>query len=229
VFTVGHQVDELVRRHRGGSRKEVRARTLQLLRDVNLPDPELVVRRYPHELSGGMAQRVVIALALAGEPKLLIADEPTTALDVTVQAEILELLRKLQADTGMAVLLISHDWGVVADLCQRAYVMYAGQVVESASVEKLFDQPAHPYTAGLLGCAPRRARPGRRLPAIPGMVPDPRSRPTGCHFQPRCSLATLACAAAPIPMVDARTDHHTRCIHHTEVEGGEDATSAAVA
>jgi peptide/nickel transport system permease protein len=228
VFTVGHQVDELVRRHRGGSRRAVRARTIELLRDVNLPDPELIVRRYPHELSGGMAQRVVIALALAGQPKLLIADEPTTALDVTVQAEILELLRKLQAANGMAVLLISHDWGVVADLCQRAYVMYAGHVVESASVGELFDQPMHPYTAGLLGCAPRRAQPGRRLPAIPGTVPDPRGWPAGCHFQPRCPLATPACAA-PIPMVEPVTDHHTRCIHHTEVKGGEDGARAAVA
>ncbi|GHF55977.1 peptide/nickel transport system permease protein [Amycolatopsis bartoniae] len=228
VFTVGHQVDELVRIHRGGSRKQVRARTLQLLRDVNLPDPELVVRKYPHELSGGMAQRVLIALALAGEPKLLIADEPTTALDVTVQAEILELLRTLRARTGMAVLLISHDWGVVADLCTRAYVMYAGHLVETATVEELFDHPRHPYTAGLLGCAPRRAEPGQRLPAIPGTVPDPRHWPTGCHFQPRCPLATDDCAV-PVPLLEPRTGHRARCIHHDRVEGGERDARTAVA
>ncbi|WP_236790585.1 dipeptide/oligopeptide/nickel ABC transporter permease/ATP-binding protein [Amycolatopsis sp. GM8] len=226
VCTVGRQVDELVRRHEGGNRKQVRARTIELLGDVNLPDPERTVRRYPHELSGGMAQRVLIAMALAGRPKLLIADEPTTALDVTVQAEILELLRKLRAETGMAVLLISHDWGVVADLCQRAYVMYAGHVVESASVDELFDGPLHPYTAGLLGCAPRRARPGRRLPAIPGTVPDPRTWPAGCHFAPRCPMATEACAAAAIPLFEPATGHETRCIHHTQVKGGENAAVA---
>jgi peptide/nickel transport system permease protein len=221
VFTAGQQVDELVRRHHGGSRAAVRARTLRLFADVNLPDPEAVAGRYPHELSGGMAQRVALAMALAGEPRLLIADEPTTALDVTVQAEILDLLRRLQAERGMAVLLISHDWGVVADMCQRAYVMYAGHVVETGDVTALFDQPMHPYTAGLLASTPRRSLPREHLAAIAGTVPDPAHWPAGCHFAPRCPLATPECTQAPIPLLEPATGHRTRCIHYTEVGGGD--------
>lgn len=221
VFTAGQQVDELVRRHHGGSRSSVRACTLQLLADVNLPDPEAVAGRYPHELSGGMAQRVAIAMALAGEPELLIADEPTTALDVTIQAEILDLLRRLQAEHDMAVLLISHDWGVIADMCQRAYVMYAGQVVENSDVTAMFAHPRHPYTAGLLGSAPRRATPREHLAAIPGTVPDPTRWPTGCRFAPRCPLATAECTTAPITLLEPATGHRTRCIRHTELDGGD--------
>jgi peptide/nickel transport system permease protein len=220
MFTAGQQIAELVRRHRGsGSRKEIRTRTLDLLATVSLPEPDRVARRYPHELSGGMAQRVAIAMALAGEPRLLIADEPTTALDVTVQAEILALLGNLQADRGMAILLISHDWGVVAAACHRAYVMYAGHVMESCAVEEMFDQPRHPYTLGLLNSAPGRARPRTRLAAIGGAVPDPGSWPPGCHFAPRCPFATPECSSAPVPLLLPTPGHGTRCIHHERVSG----------
>ncbi|AEW99840.1 dipeptide/oligopeptide/nickel ABC transporter permease/ATP-binding protein [Streptantibioticus cattleyicolor] len=217
MVTVGRHVDELVRRHHGGNRKASRARTLDLLSAVRLPDPERTADRYPHELSGGMAQRVAIAMALAGEPELLIADEPTTALDVTVQAEILTLLRTLQHDKGTAILLVSHDWGVVAEMCSRAYVMYAGHMVESAPVTRLLDHPRHPYTAGLLACAPRHARPRGRLPSIPGTVPDPGRRPDGCHFAPRCPLSTTECTTGPVPVFQPDAGHRTRCLHHTDV------------
>ena len=223
VFTVGHQLTELVRRHHGGNRKAARGRAAQLLADVRLPKPGDVLRRYPHELSGGMAQRVAIAMALAGDPQLLIADEPTTALDVTVQAEILDLLRALRQERQMAILLISHDWGVVTDLCQRAYVMYAGHVVESAEVTELVENPRHPYTEGLLGCSPHRAIPRTTLRAIPGLVPGPGEWPAGCHFQPRCELSTADCSIAPIAMAETGPGHDARCVHHRDVpQGGHD-------
>jgi len=180
---------------------------------VELPDPGSVARSYPHELSGGMAQRVAIALALAGTPDLLIADEPTTALDVTVQAEILNLLRALRARTGMAVVLVTHDWGVLADLCERAVVMYAGEVVEQASVSDLYHGPRHPYTLALLAANPHLAAVGQALPAIPGTVPPPSAWPTGCHFQPRCPYATEECGVGAIPLTTVATGHDTRCIH----------------
>jgi len=230
AFTVGHQVAEFVRRHRRTSRAQARAQTLELLARVNLPDPAAVARRYPHQLSGGMAQRVAIAIALAGQPKLLIADEPTTALDVTVQAEILDLLVDLQQTTGMSILLISHDWGVVAGICQRAYVMYAGHLMETAPVTDLFARPRHPYTAGLLASVPGAARPGERLPAIPGTVPEPGERPAGCRFHPRCPLATAQCAAAPVPVVRVADGHASRCLHHDQVQrGGEHGLPTAAA
>ncbi|MGI6870550.1 dipeptide/oligopeptide/nickel ABC transporter permease/ATP-binding protein [Amycolatopsis sp. 3B14] len=221
VFTVGQQIDELVRRHDRLPRRHVRARTLELLTAVRLPDPEGVAARYPYQLSGGMAQRVVIALALAGRPELLIADEPTTALDVTVQAEILDLLRQLQGETGMAILLITHDWGVVADLCDRAYVMYAGHMVESAPTEEMFDVPLHPYTAGLLRSSPRLAEPGLPLPAIEGTVPEPRDWPAGCHFAPRCPLATAVCREGAIAVAEPEENRRTKCIRFDEVRRGE--------
>ncbi|HEY0448638.1 dipeptide/oligopeptide/nickel ABC transporter permease/ATP-binding protein [Actinophytocola sp.] len=228
MFTVGHQVGELVRRHHGGSRRAARSRALELLASVRLPDPAGVARRYPHELSGGMAQRVAIALALAGDPDLLIADEPTTALDVTVQAEILELLAGLQQARGMAILLISHDWGVVAAHCRRVYVMYAGHVVETAPVGELLTEPRHPYTAGLLGCAPRRARPRTPLHPIPGVVPELGHRPGGCPFHPRCALATADCATGTIPAAEPEPGHHTWCLHHTELaKEGDDEPAVA--
>ncbi|SEL30174.1 dipeptide/oligopeptide/nickel ABC transporter permease/ATP-binding protein [Streptacidiphilus jiangxiensis] len=212
TFTVGRQLAEAVARHSGCGRKAARVRAVDLLARVNLPDPAAVAARHPHQLSGGMAQRAAIALALAGEPRLLIADEPTTALDVTVQAEILGLLRSLQTETGMAVLLITHDWGVVADLCDRAVVMYAGQVVEQADVAALFSRPLHPYTAGLLAANPHAAVPGEPLPTIPGTVPPPGAWPDGCRFAARCALATDACAA-PVPLTEPEPDRTTRCVH----------------
>jgi len=224
VFTVGCQLGELVRLRHGGSRAELRSRTLDLLRDVNLTDA--VARRYPHELSGGMAQRVAIAMALAGEPSLLVADEPTTALDAAVQAEVLGLLGRLRAERGMAILLITHDWSVVSSFCERAYVMYAGHIVESGPAEELLAHPRHPYTDGLLGAMPSRARPGTRLTAIPGSVPDPAHWPPGCHFAPRCTLATAECAAAPVPVFEPATGHRTRCLHHAKLLPGGERASA---
>jgi peptide/nickel transport system permease protein len=217
VFHVEAQIAEVVRRHERCSRPAARRRALELLERVRLPDPQRVARRYPHELSGGMAQRVAIARALAGRPRLLIADEPTTALDVTVQAEILDLLRELQSAQGMAILLVTHDWGVVADLCERAVVMYAGQVIERAGVARVFQEPLHPYTAALLAADPHNTTADGVLATIPGTVPAPGSWPAGCHFHPRCRHATADCARATIPVVKRCEGRETRCIHHAEL------------
>jgi peptide/nickel transport system permease protein len=216
-FRVGVQIADILRTHLGLSRRQARGRAIDLLERVRLPDPTAVARRYPHELSGGMAQRVAIARALAGEPKLLIADEPTTALDVTVQAEILDLLRDIQAEHEMAALLITHDWGVVADLCDRAVVMYAGQVVERADLQPIFRQPLHPYTEALLASNPHNAPEEELLPTIPGSVPKPGAWPTGCHFHPRCRYVTGACRERPIALERPRADRETRCIHHEQL------------
>ena len=219
AFTVGAQLAEIVRRHHGVSRRDARSRVLDLLRKVHLPDPEGVARKYPHELSGGMAQRASIARALAGSPVLLIADEPTTALDVTVQSGILDLFRELQ-DDGMALMFVTHDWGVAADMCDRAIVMYAGQVVEQAELEGIVETPRHPYTAALLSSDPHRLVEGsRRLPTIPGTVPQPGAWPTGCHFKPRCRLATDECAAGLIPLLEIGVRRESRCIHVDELVG----------
>ncbi|MFE3177872.1 dipeptide/oligopeptide/nickel ABC transporter permease/ATP-binding protein [Amycolatopsis sp. NPDC059090] len=211
AFTVGAQLIETIRL-RGSSRTDARARAIELLSMVRLREPEAVARRYPHELSGGMAQRIGIALALAAEPRLLIADEPTTALDVTVQAEILDLLAGLSRETGMAVVLVTHDWGVLAAVCDRAVVMYAGEVVEQGSVDHLLDAPQHPYTRGLAESNPALTPPGQRLSAIPGSVPSPAEWPAGCHFQARCALATAACADQPIPVVTTAPGRESRCL-----------------
>jgi peptide/nickel transport system permease protein len=212
TFTVGSQLREVIRRHAGLGRKQAGERAEELLRMVNLRDPAGLLGRRPGELSGGMAQRVAIALALAAEPRLLIADEPTTALDVTVQAEILGLLHDLRRRLGMAVLLITHDWGVLADICDRAAVMYAGEIVETATVEQIYAAPRHPYTRALLAANPHRAPFGKPLPAIAGTVPRPGGWPAGCHFRPRCPLATAECAAAEIPLVRLADDRTSRCI-----------------
>jgi peptide/nickel transport system permease protein len=217
LFRVGAQIAEVVRRHKRCSRREATGRAIELLEQVRLPDPQRVARRYPHELSGGMAQRVAIARALAGSPRLLIADEPTTALDVTVQAEILDLLREVQRSQGMAILLVTHDWGVVADLCRRAVVMYAGQVIEQAGVWPVFEEPLHPYTAALLAADPHNPAEEGLLASIPGTVPPPGSWPAGCHFHPRCRHARADCARAPIPILSPCEDRETRCIHHQEL------------
>ncbi|HKT04344.1 MAG TPA: dipeptide/oligopeptide/nickel ABC transporter permease/ATP-binding protein, partial [Rugosimonospora sp.] len=200
TWRVGALLAESVRHHTGHGRARSRQRALELLELVRLPDPHAVARAYPHELSGGMAQRVALARALAGNPRLLIADEPTSALDVTVQAAILDLLAAIRAQTGMAILLITHDWGVVADLCERVVVMYAGEIVEQAPVGELFAAGAHPYTRGLLAAAPSRASAGTELVAIPGAVPSPEHWPEGCHFAPRCTLAAPPCHAGPVPL-----------------------------
>jgi peptide/nickel transport system permease protein len=217
TFTVGSQLREVIHRHRPQPHRQANAEAERLLRLVRLPDPADVLGRRPGELSGGMAQRVCIAMALAAEPTVLIADEPTTALDVTVQAEILALLRDLQRRLGMALLLITHDWGALADVCERALVMYAGEVIETATVDELCARPRHPYTAALLAANPHRAPAGRALPLIGGTVPHPGEWPTGCHFQPRCALAESACAARPIPLISTASDHLSRCIRSEDV------------
>ncbi|MFD7137578.1 dipeptide/oligopeptide/nickel ABC transporter permease/ATP-binding protein [Streptomyces sp. NPDC059894] len=218
-FTAGAQVAEAVRVHTGCTRQEARRRALELFERVRLPDPARVAASHPHQLSGGMAQRVGIAAALAGEPALVIADEPTTALDVTVQAEILDLLRELRRN-GTAVILITHDWGVLADLCDRAVVMYAGEVVEEAEVTALVTAPAHPYTAGLLGSDPHRAVPGEPLPAVEGAVPPPNRWPVGCHFQNRCPRVTDACREKPVVISRLTSpERSTRCIRPAELIG----------
>jgi peptide/nickel transport system permease protein len=219
TFTIGSQLREVIRRHHPQSRQSAQTEAERLLRLVRLPDPDDVLRRRPGELSGGMAQRVCIAMALAAKPKLLIADEPTTALDVTVQAEILALLRDLQRRLGMAILLITHDWGVLADVCDRAVVMYAGEVVETALVDELYTHPRNPYTAALLAANPHRAQTGRPLPAIQGTVPRPGAWPTGCHFQARCALAEPACGTAPVALVLTRPGHLSRCRRSEELAG----------
>jgi peptide/nickel transport system permease protein len=217
-FTVGSQVGELVGRHDGLKGAERKARVLELLAEVGLPSPELVIKRFPHQLSGGMAQRVSIACALAGRPRVLIADEPTTALDVTIQGEILSLLRSLQEQEGMAIVLITHDLGVVADICDRVAVMYAGEIVEMADVEMILSAPAHPYTHALLAANPIMAERGEPLKAIPGTVPAPAAWPSGCHFAARCEYRASGCEA-PVPLVDlaGATDHETRCIRAEEL------------
>ena len=217
AFRVGWQLAEALRQHHGVSNRAARVRAVELLRSVHLLEPESVARRYPHELSGGMAQRVSIARALAGEPRLLIADEPTTALDVTVQAEILELLRDLQRERKMAILLVTHDWGVVADICDRAVVMYAGQVVERAPLLSMFREPLHPYTEALLASNPHSAPDAENLPTIPGGVPKPGAWPAGCHFHPRCRYATLSCRERPIPLERLTPERETRCIHYGQL------------
>jgi dipeptide transport system ATP-binding protein len=197
-FTVGFQVGEALKTHLKLSRAERRAKVVALLREVGIPDPERRLHAFPHQLSGGMSQRVMIAMALACRPKLLIADEPTTALDVTMQAQILDLLLDLKQRNGMALVLITHDMGVVAETADRVIVQYAGQQVETNTTRALFDDPHHPYTAALLAALPERAT-QRRLPAIPGVVPGQFDRPNGCLFAPRCEFAFAACRAGPPP------------------------------
>ncbi|MBV59899.1 ABC transporter ATP-binding protein [Abyssibacter profundi] len=196
VFTIGNQIIDVLRRHKGLTRKQARARAIEMLAEVGIPAPDKRVDEYPHQLSGGMRQRVMIAMALSCDPKLLIADEPTTALDVTIQAQVLELIKKLAADHGTAVILITHDLGVVAETCDRAAVMYCGKIIEQGPVGPLFNQPRHPYTAGLLASVPR-IRPDRlqRLPTIPGIVPDLLDLPQGCRFRDRCSQALERCGS----------------------------------
>ena len=192
-FTVAFQLIETLRIHEGGSRKALRERALQLLRDVEIPDAERRLDAYPHQLSGGMCQRVMVAMAIACRPRLLIADEPTTALDVTIQAQMLALLLKLQRERGMALVLITHDLGVIAEVAQRVLVMYAGQVVETAAVPQLFEAPRHPYTEALLSALPEHNIGARRLRSMGGVVPGAFDRPAGCLLAPRCPYVQARC------------------------------------
>src|SRR5271156_6661750 len=211
-FTIGDQIIETVLRHRGGSRRAARERAIELLRRVHIPSPEKRIDEYPHRLSGGMRQRVMIAMALACDPRLLIADEPTTALDVTLQAQILDLMRELKAESGAAIILITHDLGVVAEVCDEVAVMYAGEVVERASVDALFANPQHPYTVGLLGSIPRLDHRASHLATIEGMVPNMADPPKGCRFAARCPFTEAACLAEPPPFSLVSPGHWSRCI-----------------
>jgi len=211
VMTVGDQIAETVRLHRGASRSAARNRAIEMLRLVKIADPQKRLGNYPHQFSGGQRQRVMIAMALACTPKLLIADEPTTALDVTIQAQILELIGELQGRLGMAVLLISHDLGVVAERTDEVAVMYAGKIVESAKPELIFTRPKHPYTIGLLDSLPGRCGGKKRLATIPGMVPSPLDWPTGCRFRDRCARADARCAAQPPPLIEIERHHRVAC------------------
>jgi oligopeptide/dipeptide ABC transporter ATP-binding protein len=211
VYTVGEQISEVLRLHRGMSRAEAEDRAVEMLRRVRIPDPEQRVEEYPHQLSGGQRQRVMIAMALACDPALLIADEPTTALDVTVQAQILDLLRQLQEEFGMAIMLITHDLGVIAETAHRVVVMYAGVVVESGTVEQVFDGPNHPYTEGLKAAIPKLGEKVERLATIPGTVPSPYEEIVGCPFQNRCSYVMDVCRREFPPLYAVGTGHQARC------------------
>ena len=217
AFTVGRQIREVLQRHEGLNRKQAQERAVELLDLVRIPAPRKRVDEYPHQLSGGMRQRVMIAIAVACSPKVLIADEPTTALDVTIQAGILDVLRDLRDTLGTAMVLITHDLGVVADIADRVVVMYAGRRVEQAEVRELFAAPQHPYTNGLLGAVPdRRHLAGavrERLTEIPGMVPSLKSDPELCSFAPRCPRATERCTAERPPLAPARPGHDVACFH----------------
>ncbi len=225
LYRAGEQVAEALRFHFGISKADASARTRELFADVGLPDPEGVVAKYPHELSGGMRQRVLIAMALACEPQLLIADEPTTALDVTIQAQILELLRDLVRVRGMALLLITHDLGVVRELCERTIVLYAGRIAEVAPVESLFAAPHHPYTAGLAASNPQIASRRARLPQIPGGPPNPANVPPGCPFSPRCPAAVDRCRAEVPPLVPTTGGRLAACHRSPELVAGTLALS----
>jgi oligopeptide/dipeptide ABC transporter ATP-binding protein len=227
VYSIGEQVAEAIRLHRQVSRREAWNQAIEGLRDVAIPSPETRVRNYPHELSGGMRQRAMIAMALACDPQLLVADEPTTALDVTIQAQILDLLAELRERRRLAFLLITHDLGVVAETADRVAVMYSGQIVEEAPVEELFKSPRHPYTEGLLHAVPRvgasngtgQQRERKRLETIEGVVPNPQDLPPGCRFAPRCRHAQAECTAGPIALLEAGGGHLSRCIRVDDIYG----------
>jgi oligopeptide/dipeptide ABC transporter ATP-binding protein len=218
VYAVGSQIVEAIRLHQKRGRRDARAHAIEMLGMVGIPSPETVARAYPHQLSGGQRQRVMIAMAIACQPALLIADEPTTALDVTIQAQILELLRRLQRDMKMSVLLITHDLGVVAENAKEVAVMYAGQLVERGPVREVFTAPKHPYTRGLLASVPRPGeRPRTRLPTIEGIVPDLAALPIGCRFADRCSMVEPRCREAPIALRELDGSRASRCLRAEEV------------
>jgi oligopeptide/dipeptide ABC transporter ATP-binding protein len=222
VFTVGDQIAEVARVHTDVSRREAWRRAVEMMRLTGISDPDQRAKQYPHELSGGMRQRVMIAMALMMSPALLIADEPTTALDVTIQAQILELLRELQERVGMSILLITHDLGVIAESASRVLVMYAGEIVEEAPVQTLFDAPHHPYTEGLLAAVPRLGEARDRLAVIPGTVPSAAAWPTGCRFRERCPYAWDRCAAEHPPLYTIGEGQWSRC-HLAEEPGRREA------
>ena len=212
VFSVGEQIAEAVRIHQKLNRREARNRAIEMLRLVKIAEPEKRLNDYPHQMGGGMRQRVMIAMALSCNPKLLIADEPTTALDVTIQAQILELISELQEQLGMAVLMITHDLGVVAEQADEVAVMYAGKIIEHATPETIFANPKHPYTVGLMKSIPGMGTPGRRLDTIPGVVPSPLNWPTGCRFRTRCKDAGDICAGMQPELIEIEPGHSVACL-----------------
>lgn len=232
VIPVGRQIGEALLEHGiASSRADARARSIALMRKVGIPSPETRVDDYPHEFSGGMCQRVVIAAALACGPSVLLADEPTTALDVTVQDQILNLLSELRRELRLAIILVTHDMGVVAQTCQRVAVMYSGRIVEVAKTDDLFRQPLHPYTAGLMNCVPDidGAMDGARLSPIAGGPPDPAAPPEGCRFHPRCPLANERCRVGAFPLREVAPGRFTACVRYDELARGENVWAAATA
>jgi oligopeptide/dipeptide ABC transporter ATP-binding protein len=224
VFTCGEQVAEAIRQHMHMNEREAKERAVELFKLVGIPGPERRVKDYPHELSGGMRQRVMIAMALSCDPKLLIADEPTTALDVTIQAQILELLRSIQEQKQMAIMLITHDLGVIAEMAQDVVVMYAGKIVERGTVDQIFENPRHPYTQGLLASIPGSGTKGKRLNVIKGTVPHPFNLPPGCLFAPRCPHAFDKCPTAFPALMDQGEGHKAACfLYGDEIEPGTEA------
>ncbi len=211
VFTIGHELIEIIQLHQGLEKKEAREKAINMLKIVGIPEPAKRMNEYPHQLSGGMRQRAMIAMALSCNPKLLIADEPTTALDVTIQAQILRLMEELKEDFSASVLLITHDLGVVAETCKNVAVMYAGKIVEYANVEAIFENPLHPYTLGLNESIPRLDREARRLEIIEGNVPDLIEPPSGCKFHPRCRYAMEICMGEEPPLKERENGHFSRC------------------
>jgi peptide/nickel transport system ATP-binding protein len=211
VFTIGDQIEEAINIHEHVEPQELRVRCIQILKDVGIPSAEDRLKDYPHQLSGGQRQRVMIAMALACNPDLVIADEPTTALDVTIQAQIIDLLRSLQENRSMSILYITHDLGVVANIADRVYVMYAGIIAEKGSTSEIFDEPRHPYTQGLLASLPLRTKRGSRLHSVAGIVPDPAYKPDGCPFHPRCDFAIETCRIRFPEMCDYGNGHQSRC------------------
>jgi len=219
VFTVGQQIMDSFRIHQKLGKKEAREKTIEMIRMVGIPSPEKVVDEYPHELSGGMRQRVMIAMALACQPNILIADEPTTALDVTIQAQIMRLLREMKEKTGTSIIIITHDLGVVAQIAQNAMVMYAGQVVEYVPTRSIYKDPLHPYTAGLLKSIPKLNEETDTLYSIQGMVPSPKDYPKGCRFCPRCEEGKAICREKQPPLMTLADGRKVRCWKYDEQEG----------
>ena len=218
VFTIGNQLCETFMHHQGMSKKEAEKKAIELLEMVKIPLPEQRIKEFPYQLSGGMRQRVMIAMALACRPELLIADEPTTALDVTIQAQVLDLMRELQKEMGTAIAFITHDLGVVSEMCDRVIVLYCGEMMEEASVDEIFENPKHPYTEGLMATLPKFDQPGH-LATIPGTVPPSGKYPKGCVFAPRCQYATEQCHGCKPPVTDLGNGHKVRCFRYAE--GGE--------
>jgi oligopeptide/dipeptide ABC transporter ATP-binding protein len=222
VFTIGHQIGETILAHQKISKKAAFDRAIELLRRVEIKKPEAIARYYPHQLSGGMLQRAMIAMALSCEPKVLIADEPTTALDVTIQAQILQLIKDIQAETGMGLIMITHDLGVVAETVDRVVVMYGGRVMETGPVEAIFESPLHPYTRALLGSMPGQVSGKRRLIEIPGASPNPAHPPSGCPFHPRCPMAIMECRQIEPKLEEKAAGRRAACIRvAAEARAGE--------